>query len=199
MMFAVMTMVGSVGAFAPARLLAPAGHRSIVMQMDPPKIPDLGLKGKLEDIGLPKKLAELPEPVQPWVKVYSGQGELFIGDALGLLLASGCNPFAAFPFFLAYFAAAQPLGAYSDDATADYRALLHNLGPALAAGTAGGVLLSAPFGSGFTPFLLLDLIGKFIVTAICLGLPRGYRTWVSTGKLPEAQSFDIDALLTPKD
>lgn len=109
----------------------------------------------MPDLGISAKLKQLPEPVQPWVKTYSARPGYFAGDAIGLLISSAFNPFSAFPYWVAYFAAAQPLGAldavpgdaYSDEATSGYQELVHNLGPACAAGVAGGLLLSALFRS----------------------------------------------------
>jgi len=200
-------------AFTPLQLMhtsRPRGSR-LVMQ----NLPDLGIKPKLEeltktipDLGIQQKLAELPEPVQPWVKTYSAQPKLFAGDAFGLLLSTGLNPLAAFPYALAYYAAAQPLGAldkvpgnaYSDEATAGYQELVHNLGPAWAAGTAGGLLLSAPFADPFGPFAVFEWLGKGIVTFVCLGGPRAVQVFFRTDKLPELNfNFDLDAALAPKD
>ena len=90
------------------------------------------LSKKVPDLGIKRTLEGLPEPVQPWVQTYSARPKLFAGDAFGLLLSTGLNPLAAFPYALAYFAAAQPLGAldaapgdaYSDEATAGYRELV---------------------------------------------------------------------------
>jgi len=183
---------------------------SLIMQ-ESPQLPDLGIKPKLEeltkkipDLGIKSKLEELPEPVQPWVKAYSARPGLFAGDAAGLLVSTAFNPFAAFPYWLAYFAAAQPLGAldaapgdaYSEEATAGYKELVHNLGPAWAAGTVGGLLLSAPFADPFGPFAVFEWVGRGLVTFICLGGPRAIQVFQKTDKLPELDfTFDLDGAL----
>ena len=171
--------------------------------MTPPCI-RRSLKKQIPDLGIKSKLKQLPEPVQPWVKTYSCQPTLFAGDAVGLLFSTGLNPLATFPYWLAYFAAAQPLGvldavpgnAYSDEATDGYEQLVHNLGPAWLAGTAGGLLLHSPFADAFSPFAVLEWLFKGLVTFICLSGPRAAQVFAKTDKLPELNfSFDLDAAL----
>jgi hypothetical protein len=147
----------------------------VVMQVD------------LDELVKKLPLSDLPEPVQPWVKAYSGKPALFLGDLVGLLLAAGLNPLAAFPYILIFLAAAQPLGAYADDVTSDYGKILTTLGPAYGASTLGGLLLSAPFG-----FSVPGALGKLIISAICLGGPRAFQVYqarrASASTLPRIRS-----------
>jgi len=171
----------------PLRMQGFSGKQSPLEELAK-KVPDLGLKPKLD---------QLPEPVQPWVEAYYSQPILFTCDAIGLLLSAGFNPFAVLPFWLIYFLLAKPLGAYSDDATKGYRELLHNLGPAWAASTAAVLLLSLPFAEPFSPFTILGWLAKFAATGVCLAGPRAYQVYLASGQLPEISNlnFDIDAVL----
>ena len=149
-------------------------------------------KAEIEQLAeLAKKVpvADLPEPIQPWAKEYLGQPTLFAGDLTALLLAAGLNPFAALPYILCYVAAAKPLGAYADDATASYGKMLSVLAPAYGASTLGGILLSAPF-----DFSVPGALGKLIVSIICLAGPRAFQVYQVTGALPEL-NFDLDSAL----
>ena len=134
-------------------------------------------------------IADLPEPIQPWAKEYAAQPTLFVGDLAGLLLAAGFNPLAALPYILCYVAAAKPLGAYANDATASYGKVLSVLAPAYGASTLGGILLSAPF-----DFSVPGALGKLIVSIICLAGPRAFQVYQVTGALPEL-NFDLDSAL----
>jgi len=149
----------------------------------------MGVDETLNDLVKKLPLTDVPEPVQPWVQAYAAQPKLFLGDLLALLLAAGLNPFAAFPYVLCFLAAAQPLGAYSEDATSDYGKVLPTLAAAYGASTVGGLLLSAPFG-----FDAFGAVGKLLVSALFLSAPRAFFVYQSTGELPEL-SFDLDATL----
>ena len=144
---------------------------------------------QLTELAKKVPVADLPEPIQPWAKEYLGQPTLFAGDLVALLLAAGLNPFAALPYILCYVAAAKPLGAYADDATASYGKMLSVLAPAYGASTLGGILLSAPF-----DFSVPGALGKLIVSIICLAGPRAFQVYQTTGKLPDL-NFDLDSAL----
>lgn len=123
---------------------------------------------------------------------------MFAGDAVALLLASGLNPFGAFPYWLSFFAAAQPLGAYSSTATSDYKPLADDLLKAWGAATAGGLFLSVPGdligGKELGIVYVLGCLAKALVVFACLGGVRGFQVYEKTGKLP---TLDMDDALNP--
>ena len=136
----------------------------------------------------------------PWLDVYTSPAarNLVLADAAGLLgftiigrLTHGgnvLNPFAdlwvAMPFLLGFFAAAQPLGAYDDNAVGeDYGKMINNLVPAWAAGTAGGIFLRS-----LTKFALPPLsfsIVTLLFTGLFLAAPRAYLVYQKTGVMPD--------------
>jgi len=187
-LIASLSLLGLVPNLAPGRygLRAPA----LRMEGGPPKMPDFKMPEGMPKLGdlreklpkdLPVSLDELPEQSQPWVKAYSAQSKLFFYDFAGLMLfaivgrlthfENVLNPFAdiltALPFLLGYFAAAQPLGAYADDATSDYGKMVKTLAPAWAAGTLGGVTLRAigKFAAPPLPFVIVTFISTFVFLA----------------------------------
>ena len=97
----------------------------------------------LEDAVKKLPLDKVPEPAQPWVNAYAAKPALFLSDGAAILLFSGLNPLKALPCWLIFFGAAQPLGAYSKDATTKF--FSGEFAAVWAASTLGGVVLSAPF------------------------------------------------------
>ena len=140
----------------------------------------------LDDAVKKLPLDKVPEPAQPWVKAYAAKPAVFLSDFTAILLFSGLSPLKALPYWLIFYGAAQPLGAYSPEATKKF--ISGEFAAVWAASTLGGVVLSAPFAH------TLDggvggVVGKLLVTLLLLAGPRAFLAFQETGEMP---SFDFE-------
>ena len=144
----------------------------------------------LEDAVKKLPLDKVPEPAQPWVNAYAAKPALFLSDGAAILLFSGLNPLKALPYWLIFFGAAQPLGAYSKDATTKF--FSGEFAAVWAASTLGGVVLSAPF-AGTLDGGVGGVVGKLAVTLVVLAIPRAFVAFQETGELPSV-GFEMPSM-----
>tara|TARA_B110001452_G_scaffold112518_2_gene93383 strand:- start:229 stop:942 length:714 start_codon:yes stop_codon:yes gene_type:complete len=174
-------------AVASAVSFAPSGSAVAIRSARLPMRPAATMQfDALDDAVKKLPLDKVPEPAQPWVNAYAAKPAVFLSDFVAILLFSGLSPLKALPYWLIFYGAAQPLGAYSPEATKKF--ISGEFAAVWAASTLGGVVLSAPF-AGTLDGGVGGVVGKLLVTLLLLAGQRAALVVVETGELP---GFDFE-------